>query len=250
MTAATESRRYDFAMSAYGTFILSAVGKRFVIKSATGAVRVKTNTGDDLNGLEGGQGLGSDTQFSRLEITDISGAANSGYIIVSDDAFIDNRITGEVSVIDGEQARTIAQGRFFGSPSITSGAATFAIQQLWNPAASGKQLIITGLNCSTSVAGTMVIFGDTAQRLNLQANYGNGYLGGSAPSAEMRYELSGGIPPYALGLMASFNCQAGGTQSMPLSGPIVVPPSAGLSILCNQFSSFVVSNFEWWERAV
>ena len=65
---------------------------------------MRPDGGSSLSPLYAGQGQRK--EFQRLTVTDKSGAANVVLIIVADDDFIDDRITGEVSVIDGSKART------------------------------------------------------------------------------------------------------------------------------------------------
>src|SRR5207253_5023923 len=105
-----------------------AIGSYFKVLSATGTFEVTGDAFGQLGALLPGQGLRlEEGQFTRLTFRDTSGAPNLLYVLVAGDGFIDDRITGEVSVIDGEKARTLAGGMFAGAPSAPApGAALFA----------------------------------------------------------------------------------------------------------------------------
>lgn len=250
--ASTETRRYDFTLAAYGTQILHASGRRFVVKSSTGAVKINTNTGDSLQGIEAGQGLAmaDGQQFSRLEITDMTGAANAGFIIISDDSFIDGRVTGEVSVIDGEKSRSIAGGRFMAGPQAGNGV-NMPAAQLFNPAGSDKRLVLTGLSFSADKACMIFATGyPVALSTNLGASYsGSAYLGGSAPVGQTRRDVFAAWPIWGRPIIFSHINNVGGLPPpMTLSGPVVIPPGESLVICADINAAALAVNFEWFEE--
>lgn len=89
---------YDFNLTAGGTQMLTVEGAYFRIQSQTGAVDVTVEGVGTLPGLLTGQGL-KDTPFKRLLLKDVSGASNSGQILVASREFIDNRTYG-VNTLD------------------------------------------------------------------------------------------------------------------------------------------------------
>lgn len=248
--ASTETRRYDFTLAAYGTQILNAAGRRFVIKAATGAVRVRTDTGDNLAGIEAGQGLAmaDGQQFSRLEITDLTGAPNAGFIVISDDSFIDGRVTGEVSVIDGERARTVAGGRLM--CGVGYQAANFPQVQIWNPS-SASNLVVTALQFNTSVSASVNVFGNATALINdvTGVRSSNALIGSSLGSAEIRTENKTGVSmPY--GNLYALDTVANVPYPLKLSGPIVIPPGFGLNVIAQLNAVGLSVNGEWYEQAV
>ncbi len=247
--ASTETRRYDFTLAAYGTQILHASGRRFVVKSSTGAVKINTNTGDSLQGIEAGQGLAmaDGQQFSRLEITDMTGAANAGFIIISDDSFIDGRVTGEVSVIDGERSRTVAGGRLMAGVGFQP--ANFPQIQLWNPS-TDRNLVVTGLEFSTSVAASVNVFGNAvALATDVTAvRSGNALIGAAVGVGQIRTENKTGVSGY--GNLFSIDAVASTPYKLKLSGPIVVPPGTGINVIAQLNAAGLSVNLEWYEQAV
>lgn len=135
---------YPIELAAFGTFRLPVQGSYFKIRTATGRVEVSGNTFGKLGALDAGQGLRG-AWFDDLTLTDVSGGANEIEIIVAAAEFVDDRITGEVSVIDGARGRTLAGDEFTSSTWTGAVAAgeTGAVQ-LWNPLGSGVRLVIAG----------------------------------------------------------------------------------------------------------
>lgn len=68
-----------------------------------------------------------------------------------------DRVIGEVSVIDGGMARTKAGVAFIASEYISTSAGNYGHVQLWNPAGSGKRLIVEAINASLGSASTIAL---------------------------------------------------------------------------------------------
>lgn len=139
------ARIYDFTLIAGGMQRLPVVGDFFKVISATGVINVNVDTGATLD-LMPGQGL-RELNFNTLTITDKSGAANSGKILVGFSGMIDDRVSGEVSVIDGGKSRVLSNAS--GMASIAYGTASnpgvgqYQAGALWNPAGSGKRIVVS-----------------------------------------------------------------------------------------------------------
>lgn len=239
------TRVYDFAMTALGSFSLPVTGSFFRILTSTGAVSVQGDFGN-VAPISAGQGL-RDQPFTRLELTDRSGVANVGTIIVSDGAFVDDRISGEVSVIDGEKSRTIAGGMFGGTSFCAAAAATACIQ-LWNPAASGKNLIVIAVEIGAP-ANTSVRFGQTTGQLaSVYAAAGNKKSTGPAASALVLYE-SKVVPPVLVSSLRLSYLAANVMIPWSIKGAIVIQPGYGLMATATG-SIDLLGNFEWFEEVV
>lgn len=87
------TKLYDFTLPANGSQTIMAIGEYFRIQSATGALTVEVEGYGKLPGLLVGQGL-QRTPYTRLVLTDTSGAANAGTILCSGSEFVDNRTYG------------------------------------------------------------------------------------------------------------------------------------------------------------
>jgi len=93
---------YDFTLGAGGSQLISVPGTYFKVLTASGGtVRVRLDTGESYK-LKPGQGarLPAGKWFRDLSIIDTSGGANVGTIFVGDSGSIDDRITGDVSIVD------------------------------------------------------------------------------------------------------------------------------------------------------
>lgn len=247
-----ETRRYDFRIPAGGVRVLEAGGTRFLVRSTTGLINIRWDRGN-LDGIEAGQGQVDPKGFSRLFLTNPTAAEISGYLQISDDLFIDNRITGDVSVINGEQIRTLNQGRFFGAPTAQYAAPDYTVVQLWNPSLSQRTVILTALEVSQSLAGTFVIFGNAvALTDDLSAGrIANAYVGGASPYAQLRAEASVGAAvaqPY--GYSFRYDNIANQLFKPTLSGPIAIGPGKGLCILSYNPGAGVQANMEWYEEII
>lgn len=150
------SKVYPFSVPAFGSVNLPVTGDFFKIKSATGSMTVIGNTFGALANLLPGQGL-RDTEFGSLVLVDETGAINNGYLLVSDSTFVDDRVTGEVSIIDGGKARSYASQAFFANVFCGAVAAQLSHCQLWNPPGSGKNLIVEQYYVSSGSASAIGI---------------------------------------------------------------------------------------------
>ena len=155
---------YPFAIGAYEALPLLVQGSYFKILSATGMVDVTGDTFGTVEALQAGQGLrGQD--FGRLVVRDRSGGSNMVRLLIGDDQFIDDRISGEVAVIDGNKSRSIAGGALAWRPqtSVTV-QGNHAFAQIWNPAGSGRRAVVDAMSVNNSVTGD-VFYGLTTVQL-------------------------------------------------------------------------------------
>lgn len=147
--------QYDFNLVANAGMSIDVKGRFFKYKNGAGLIRVRTSKGGFVDLLPG-QGVWN-TDFTSLTISDRSGLPNAGVILAGDFDFHDDRITGDVSVIDNAKARTIANTAF--ALTIYTGpvAGQRPTTQLWNPAGSGKKVTISRAYVSSNTAGVLRI---------------------------------------------------------------------------------------------
>ncbi len=239
---------YDFTLAANGSFVLPVEGSYYRILSSTGAVQVRRDGGSGLSPLQAGQGE-RDQEFKRLTITDRTGVANVGLIIVGDSTFVDDRITGEVSIIDGEKARSLASALYASCPGINGVVGNYSIAQLWNPPGSGKHVIVTqGLFSASSAGGILLSFGTVARTTNVTATaLRNKLASGAVGLGQVRIETNVTAPS---GNLWSAYCQ--GNTNVPWfpKGPIVLPPGVGLEFSSNVVNSSITTSFEHYEENI
>ncbi len=82
---------YDFTLTAGGSQAIQADANFYKILTATGDVSITRNGGSTVKPLRAGRGE-RNVDFLTLTIKDLSGAPNSGTILVGDSDFIDDTI--------------------------------------------------------------------------------------------------------------------------------------------------------------
>lgn len=240
------SKLYPFSIPASGSVTLLVEGDFFKVKSSTGMLSVTGDSFGTLEDLLAGQGL-RDTNFKRLTLTDETGAVNNGFILVSDSTFIDDRITGEVSVIDGGKSRTLANTAFWGNVSMGSAVGALSTAQIFNPAGSGKNLVIEQILGSANAATNLSLNYHDTQLTTLTGNALSKKRGGAASVAQMREEL----PVAAVGTrIAVFGVAATSAFFLTLREPIVLPPATGLVMYSAATNVPIIFGVEFYEDPV
>lgn len=82
---------YDFTLTAGGAQIILADANMYKVLTATGDISVTRDGGATIKPLRAGRGE-RNVAFTRLILRDLSGAPNSGTILVGDSDFIDDTI--------------------------------------------------------------------------------------------------------------------------------------------------------------
>ncbi len=160
------------------------------------------------------------------------------------------RISSTVQVVDGGKARTVSGAAFQGSVTCVGVAASYSHTQLWNPAGSGKNLIVSQFQLNSFSAQSVSV---RAHNVALGALYGNcpaKKLGGAASLAELRSQTSGGYLPTTAD-MAAFYCAANSSLPFKYTEPVVIPPGQGLTMFVNNnvFTN-LASTFEHYEEVI
>ena len=242
--------QYDFNLAANAAIAMQLSGKFFKYKSGTGPIRVKATKGGYIDLLPG-QGV-YDIDFNDLSILDISGAQNKGVILAGYDDFRDDRIAGAVEVIDGERTRTMAGSMFGGAPYCGAVAGQYSNLQLWNPAGSGKNLIVTAMDCGTTASGGGInVLLATVMLANAFALApANKKIGGMVSVATLRNENKAAAESFLYGSLRNESTVAGVPFVWNIKGAILVVPGSGLNVYCPTVNFTSTANFEWFEEAI
>lgn len=241
---------YQFTIPAGGSFPLQVAGSFFKILSQTGAVGVTGDTFGTIGELLAGQGL-REVDFQRLTFRDTTGAANLVRVLVADANFVDDRITGEVSVIDGSRAITMSGRAFMAAVFNTSAAAagTYPHAQVFNPAGSTKNLIFKSiegtLNGTTGPLDFMLTQTQIAAATggaNVVSKKAGGPVTVAVPAMENRAAL-----------LAATNSYVGfPLANVPVlfkpNEPIIVTPGWGLVVRCSTPATWLGANFDFYEE--
>ena len=198
-------------------------GEYFKVLSSTGTLEITGDTFGQLGEILPGQGL-ENTRFKRLTLRDTSGGINTVQLLVAGEKFVDDRITGEVSIIDGNLARTRANQAFLTQSGISPVTATNnGAVQFYNADPLGFSVIERVWVTASTVCGFCLRIGNSATGFTLQ-QYPTSKLGGGASpvqagllTAEGTAWGPCGVPQLNLGLAANQ------TLAYEPKTPIVLP---------------------------
>lgn len=246
---------YTLSLSANQAQVLLVDGGYYKILSAYGNVSVSREGGSIINPMKPGQG--EKLNFKRLTIQDVSGAANVVEIIIADESFVDDRISGEVSVIDGGFARTMAEQAYTLPLGCAAVAGQYAHVQLWNSSSNVNDVMLESFTISSSGAATVSFIQHSGALANLNAqSYGvskklrAGYSQGAGYSyAQSRYQNAAAVIG-AGPLRGYYQTPANQSLMVKLSEPIVIPPNRGMNwYIGNILNTDLFVTCEVYERA-
>ncbi|NIA56180.1 hypothetical protein HAV22_21335 [Massilia sp. TW-1] len=238
--------QFDFTLDANQSQQLDVRGRFFKCTKATGTIRVRTNTGDSIDLLQG-QGVWN-VDYQWLSVQDRTGANNSGTILAGDFDFHDDRISGTVDVVDGGKARTLQGIAFYAYVNAAKSAGNFAHSQLWNPVGSGKNLIVEKVMLTNGTVATLqsLRYGGVALP-TLGTPPVNKKLNGPASVAQCRSDLNA-----AQSGAIMFNSYVSANLLLPLvpNEPIIVPPGNGIMAVGGEVGNDAPVTFEFYEDPI
>ena len=136
--------QYTFNIGAGASQTFDIVGKFFKLLTATGLVRVQIDRGYRMDLLPGRGWRG--IPFHRVNVLDLSGLPNAGTFLAGDFEVIDDRISGDVSILDAINATCQIY-----NPALTV-ALGFTATQVIAPAANVNGIIVRHVSTNV-VAG-------------------------------------------------------------------------------------------------
>lgn len=188
--------------------------------------------------------------FSRpgkYEVVQVSSAlAQTVKIFIGSGDAGTRRTSGEVAVIDGSKARTIAGYAFIGAGASGPVAAQNAMVQLWNPAGSGKNLILENLKFSGGAAAPIDMGSYAVALTNLGVVAKSKLINSpSSPVAQVRNQANAGS--LITVNMTSSYMPTSQVQEYEFREPIVIPPGFGFVVCNTTVNMNVLVAFEWME---
>lgn len=238
------ARVYDFIMPANGTFNLPAEGSLYRIQSATGAVEVRRDGGSIVGPLLPGQG--ERAEFRLLTITDKSGAANVGTILVADDNFIDARIAGQTQVRAYGVSSAI-DGKAFVFGDTTLGVpGEYSYAEIWNPIGTGKRAIAGSASMSSGTGSAYSIRRTSAVVTAAVAPASKSSVAGVSV-------LLAGVGSNAalIGTQLERYLQAASqTLQVNFQEPYIVEPGSGLLIQSTTANTSLHAGWSWVEERI
>lgn len=156
-------------------------------------------------------------------------------------------VSGTVAVINGELAKVKAGYAMLGGITVAGVAGQYSYAQLWNPAGSGKNLILN----KVSMSGPAGTFGAGRHNVALTIagpSVQSKLIGGSVGVGVMRYQNT----PVAIGTDMFFNQigVSGDAKEFSFSEPLVIPPGNGLHLFAGALASNLYANFQWNEENI
>ena len=247
---------YDFTIAINGMRQLDAPGNYFYYYAGSAGGADSTIT---LRGISSGLRIilkpGQAYRLAKDAKPEVSwvigNSANAatilGSVIVGNGEITDNRITGSVEVIDGGKNRTLGNQAFLMPISNGALAANWSHVQLWNPVASGKNVIVEQIAFSVTDATGAIITIYNATLSNFNQNGTSKKSNGATSSAESRSQQSA----VQYGSNAMFvNSAAQGSCIFKFSEPIILTPGYGLNMRPNVQNMQILSSFEFFEESV
>lgn len=237
---------YDFAIGAGQSVAIEAVGEYVKVLSCSGQVRIELDTGPRIDAL-GGQGVRKEP-FNRVLVTDKSGAANVGKILIAYGEMIDDRITGEVSVIDSQRVFTANSQAAFGSKSYAAAAGNYPNVQLWNPAGSGVNLFVEEISFTAGASPDAYLIGFANTSLSTMGGAQQAKRSaGVAVKGEVRFQDSIALATFNAAAGYTYTVDSVGSKVFGLKTPLMVSPGNGLVVTGKTLAAAMGIGFQWIE---
>lgn len=243
---------YDLNIPAGGAQNIDVAGDRVQFLSAVdpfAQIEIRPNYAQGNISLRPGQGFRFSEQVTRWIVFNRGTVPLSGYLLIGSGDFFDQRISGEVSIIDGSKARTLANSAFGAFVNWAAAAGKYTRLQLWNPVGSGKRLNVECVSLSTLAATNMYVTASAAPLATINGYGQSKLMGGASSVAYTNYEdnVAAGLAASAI---AAFSLGAGAGQIFVPHQPFVVPPGFGLMVSNNVTAANMSANFEWYEESI
>ncbi|WP_175771716.1 hypothetical protein [Burkholderia ambifaria] len=242
-------QNYDLQIPAGGTQILEVGAQIFDFVSSGSAFDVIQVLPEFQQGnvsLKVGQGFDAGKVVNRWFVKNPGTTALNGVAVLSTAGFRNFRISGDVNVLDGGKSRTLANVAFAGFSASAAVAAAYSRLQLWNPANSGKRVVVEAMWLWSQAAATILLQDSTAALANTYEAASPKLLGGTAGAALCMYDTTAAQP--ATPSIMAVQVVAQQLQIVKFAEPIVVPPGHGLLAASQGVNMTATANFEWYEE--
>lgn len=151
------------------------------------------------------------------------------------------------SNFDWTQLQAMLKQAYLGSAASAASAGNVSCSQIWNPAASGKVILLWTITISETVAGIVQVGTTTTELSSPGSAAVNKYFTASAGVALTRqqqpasFAFTGGTVFWQQPLAAST------LVPMPMKGPIVITAGAGVAACTATVNDQLNASFEWDE---
>jgi hypothetical protein len=242
-------QQYDLNIPAGGAQAIDVAGDRIQFLSAAdpfAQIEVRPNYAQGNISLKPGQGFRFSEQVTRWVVFNRGQVPLTGFLMIGSGDFFDQRISGEVSIIDGERARTLANTAFICRHYQAPVAGNGVTVQMWNPAGSGRNIVLESFGASSVTSQAINCYSMTAALATLGA-VGNSKLIGGAPSVAQGRGTNGNTPPTG-NILVALNIQAGQVFEKSMRKPIILPPGNGIGFYSGIANADLAAFFEYFEE--
>lgn len=159
-------------------------------------------------------------------------------------------VFGNISVVDGGKARTLAGLTYIGSEVLGNSPGNYTHAQLWNPSGSATNVVLEKIRYGANIAGIMKVTRHNAALTSSFGNISSKYVNTlSASNAQFRYQYAaapiGVTSPVIEATPVAANAS---NQLLEFAEPIVIPPSQGVIVLLATVNAEVYAGFEFYEE--
>lgn len=162
------------------------------------------------------------------------------------------RTSGVVQIVDGEKARTLAGGMFAGAGAFPASAGNYTLIQLWNPAGTGRNVILSQISFSANASTAVDVYGTpTIAASDVSADrLANKLIGSGRGAAQVRAESNTNPFVFPYGIAYSGFVTASGMVYWTPRGGLVIRPGFGLNVRAAAAGIQISANFEWQEETI
>lgn len=162
---------YDFTLAANASQTILAEGSYYKILTSTGALRIRRDGGSGIGPITAGHGE-RNAEYKRLTITDLSGAGNSGIIVVADADFVDEQLALSAASL----ASLSRPESYTGFSNVITALAAVTAEQVVAPAANTGGIVVQSASATISVGASTPAFGGLLAKNGAPANVGDGLV--------------------------------------------------------------------------
>lgn len=246
---------YDFTIAPNQTRELAAEGSyfRYYSGSAGGldeTILIKSDTGGVQTLLRPGQSIKTPANCRTWYLSNYRNASTiSGIVVVGNGEIQDSQVAGTVSVVDGGKLRSMAAQAFLGYGSIGASAGLYSMIQLFNPAGSGKNVIVSQICASVSVPANNYIY---LRRHSIPfANHlGNAASKNGIGASQAVIKSENAAIPASTGLLLLPYKNALDQIIYKFTEPIVIAQNVGIFLASDTVNSTLLANFEFHEDPI
>lgn len=244
---------YDLNIPAGGAQNIDVAGTRVQFLSADdpfAQIELRPNYAQGNISLRPGQGFQFDEQVTRWVVFNRGQVPLKGLLLIGSGNFFDQRIAGTVDVIDGGKARTLGNNSFVANGGANATAAQYSVAQLWNPAGSGRKVIVESVqlvSTGTPVAGQILLQSALLSGGPVLNMLGQSKLSGGAASAAGVYGLNTASVVPQVPMMV-LTAQAYATPVVKPVEPFILLPGWGMTVWGLAQNATMGVNFEWYEE--